>query len=76
MGLTIIVLLLPIGVLIFAPLVIFRYLVCKSAPYVRSDLGQMVSSVGGLMACANVYKSPETKLNMALVVEGIPNKEN
>jgi hypothetical protein len=74
-GLTIIIILLPIAIPVFTPLAIFRYLVRKSAPYVRSDLGKMVSSVGGLMACANVYKSPETKMNIALVIEGTPSKE-
>jgi hypothetical protein len=74
-GLTIIIILLPIAIPIFTPLAIFRYLVRKSAPYVRSDLGKMVSSLGGPIACANVYKSPETKMNMALVIEGIPSKE-
>jgi hypothetical protein len=74
-GLTIIIILLPIAIPVFTPFVIFRYLVRKSAPYVRSDLGKMVSSVGSVMACANVYKYPETKLNISLVIEGIPNKE-
>jgi hypothetical protein len=75
MGLTIITVLLPIAATVFTPSAIFRYFVCKSAPYVRSDLGKMVSSLGGLMSCANVYKSPEMKINIALVITGSPSRE-
>jgi hypothetical protein len=75
LGLTIITLLLPIAATVFTPLAIFRYFVCKSAPHVRSDLGKMVSSLGVLMSCANVYKSPEMKINIALVIAGSPSKE-
>jgi hypothetical protein len=74
-GLTFIIVLLPITIPVFTPFAIFKYLLRKSAPYIRSDLGKMMDSVGGLIACANVYKSPETKLNLVLVIEGIPNKE-
>jgi hypothetical protein len=76
LGLTVILFLSAIGLILLTPLVIFKQLVLyKLAPYVRCDLGKMVSSLGGLMACANVYKSPETKLNIALVMEGTPTKE-
>jgi hypothetical protein len=75
LGLTIITVLLPIAATVSTPLGIFRYLVCKSAPYVRRDLGKMVSSLGVLMFCANVYKSPEMKINIALVISGSPSKE-
>jgi hypothetical protein len=74
-GLTIIILLLPVAIPVFTTFVIFKQLVRKSAPYVRRDLGKMVSSAGGLMSCANVYKSPEAKLNISLVIEGTPSKE-
>jgi hypothetical protein len=75
MGVAIITAMFPITIAIFTPLVIFKYLVRKAAPYVRSDLGKMVSSLGGLLACANAYKSPDTKLNFSFVIEGIPSKE-
>jgi hypothetical protein len=75
MGLIIITVLLPIAATVFIPFAIFKQLLRKSASYFRSDLGKMVSSVGALLACANVYKSTETKLNIALVIEGTPSKE-
>jgi hypothetical protein len=42
----------------------------------RPDLGKMLNEVGSIAASGKVYKSPATKLNIALIVEGVPSEES
>jgi hypothetical protein len=61
---------------ILIPLLVYRRLIFHLAPILRPDLGKMVSSFGSIVACANPYKSPETKLVITAVLEGCPDEED
>jgi hypothetical protein len=41
----------------------------------RPDLGEMLNAVGCIAASGKVYESPATKLNIALIVEGVSSEE-
>jgi hypothetical protein len=61
----------------FLPFLLFRRFVFYiGAPYMRPDLGKMLNAVGCIAASGKSYKSPATKLNIALIVEGIPSEES
>jgi hypothetical protein len=70
LGLSLILLLVPLALSFLLPFVIFRRIVFHSAPILRKDLGKMVSSLGSLFSVHNPYKVSYTKIVVAGVIEG------
>jgi len=58
----------PFGLLLCLPIYIFRWIVFHVAPFMRPDLGKMVTARSSFFAAEDVYKDPKNMAVASLVV--------